>query len=39
VSFSIAALTLLVAGAAAAFMPALRAGRANPGEALRGVVN
>jgi putative ABC transport system permease protein len=39
VSFSIAALTLLVAGAAAAFMPALRAGHTNPVEALRGAVN
>jgi predicted permease len=39
VSFSIAALALLVAGAAAAFVPALRAGHTNPVEALRGVVN
>lgn len=39
VSFSVAALALLVAGAAAAFVPALRAGHTNPVEALRGVVN
>jgi putative ABC transport system permease protein len=39
VSFSVAALALLVAGTAAAFVPALRAGHTNPVEALRGVVN
>lgn len=39
VSFSVSALALLVAGAAAAFLPALRAGHTNPVEALRGVVN
>ena len=39
VSFSVAALALLVAGAAAAFLPALRAGHTNPVEALRGAVN
>ncbi len=39
VSFSAAALVLLIAGAAAALLPAVRAGRTNPVEALRGVVN
>jgi len=39
VSFSVAALALLIAGAIAAFLPALRAGHTNPVEALRGVVN
>lgn len=36
VSFSVAALALLVAGVTAAFVPALRAGHTNPVEALRG---
>jgi putative ABC transport system permease protein len=39
VSFSVSALALLIAGAVAAFLPALRAGHTNPVEALRGVVN
>ncbi len=39
VSFSVAALALLAAGVAAAFVPALRAGHTNPVEALRGVMN
>jgi putative ABC transport system permease protein len=34
-SFALAAATLLGAGAAAAFLPAIRAGRASPAEALR----
>jgi putative ABC transport system permease protein len=36
VSFFVAALTLLVSGAIAAFLPAMRAGQTNPVDALRG---
>lgn len=39
VSFSVAALALLIAGATAAFVPAIRAGSTNPVEALRGAVH
>ena len=39
VSFSVAALALLIAGATAAFVPAVRAGSTNPVEALRGADN